>query len=288
MGYGQVEARIAAFKKWAGEAGFQFPNKSPFPAQLALVEEFLADMARSPGDAVTKWLQREFLEWYRAMIAVDTLCEVAEELQNHPVDLLKDKLRLATMEDISQDFERRQSKEYLYELQVATWMQQAGFAVNFREPDLGVSGGGLAQPVSIACKYPSSQKKLNDRISEGYRQIAGQSGQGIVAVGMDLLVCEGMRNFIHFPDDDEVVVSSLARDLSDRVDQVARSRAGTPGRTPPRGAMFTLKMVGFQGKPAHLKPAHYAHFFLGKDNPSEPDIVRIAQAMSEIGRTRRP
>jgi hypothetical protein len=280
MPYEQLTKMIAEFESLATRIGFAWPRKAPVAAQMQMVKEFLADVAASPEEAMDKWMAKDFLQWYRAIIAVEMLCDSALALQGFAPDLLKKQLELSSSTDLSQDFERSQSKEYLYELQIAAILHRSGFTVVFAEPDLRVSGNGLSAERGVACKYVSSEKKLNDNISKGYEQIAGQSLQGIVAIGMDNVAAAGMNKFIQFPEDPRLIRAGMANELGKWIEKTAKQRAGTVGRAPLDGAMFTLRMVGIAGNPKGLLPAMHVSFQFGATNPIRNDIERIASAFA--------
>lgn len=280
MGYKKLESAISSFDALAGKVGFTYPRKSPVEMQVSLVKEFLADHRASPDDAVKKWMAKDFLAWYRAVIAVEMLCDAALTFEARDAGWLRKQLELATMKDLSQDFEQSQSKEYLYEMQVAAWLQQSGFEIEFSEPDLKVSGNGLSQTLGVACKYVSSEDKLNTRISKGYEQILGQKLKGFVAVGIDNIVCADLKRFVQFPDDARTIRKVMGDKLTEWVTKVEKSRAGTDGRKPLDGAMFSLRMVGIWGKPAGLLPASHLAFQLQEGNPITRDLRRIAEEFS--------
>ena len=282
MGYEKIISGIGDFERLCGNLSIEIPRRSPFRRNVDLVKEFLADMEANSEEAAQKWRQRPIDEWYWAMLSVEKLCSAVSEVQNHPDDL-KRLIPLAVMEDIKQDFEPSQSKTYLYELQIGAWFQRAGFAVAFDEPDVRISENGLSQQVGLACKYPSSEDKLDKRISEGYDQIKRQGIPGLVAVGMDILCCRGMKKFVQFPDSKAVILESMGNELSEWVTKTIKRRAGVKGRRPLNGAIFTLSMAGIYGKPPGLTVASHMTFQSNEDNPLNTDIAVIARAIHQLG-----
>ncbi len=170
-GYGGMKAKIDGFNGALATIGVTMPAGSPLERYFRIVAEFLADHDASPDEAAKKWVQRDFHEWYLSMLAVDTVCEAVVKLATHPATDLVHLLKLVLSNDISQDYHPSQSKDFLYEMQVALWFQDAGFTVELAEPDLRVSGNGLSTTLGVACKNPSSKNKINRRISDGYEQI---------------------------------------------------------------------------------------------------------------------
>jgi hypothetical protein len=276
VGYDKLKADIREFDALAIRIGFTYPRNSPLQGQMEMVKAFLADMDASSEEAIKKWMQAEFLSWYRAIIAVDMLCGSTTALASLPSGVLKKQLELSTMTDISQDFEQSQSKEYLYELYMAALFHRCGFQVDFAEPDLRISGGGLSQTLGVACKYVSSERKINDNISKGYEQIDRQGLPGFVAVGMDNVICSGMDRFIDFPPEPAEIVNSLGGELGKWIERIAKGRQGVQGRRPLDGAIFTLRMVGLWKK--SLTPAGHLSFQLEQGNPIAVDFRCIYDA----------
>ncbi len=280
-GYARLSDDIAAFDAVCSDLSIEMPDRSPFKRNLEIVTNFITDIDADSESALKKWMQLPFDEWYWAMLSVEKLCSAVNTLRNHPDDLAK-LIPLAVMEDIKQDFEPTQSKTYMYELQVAAWFQKAGFNVAFEEPDVRVSGQGLSQQIGLACKYPSSEKKLDRRISEGYEQIDRQGIAGLVVVGMDIMSCRGMKKFVQFPDRKSIILNSMANELSNWINKTIKRRAGVAGRRPLNGAIFTLSMAGIYGKPAGLIVANQMTFQSEQENPLNPDIAIIAAAIGNL------
>ena len=276
-GYDGIRRQLADFDSTLAAIGVPIPPKSPILRYLEVVREFLDDHAASPEKAAEKWKEYDFHDWYKAMIAVDVLTSAVAGVGPQPPKEFRDQVAIVVAHDISQDFEPSQSKDFLYELQVATWFRKMGFEVELAEPDVRIRGGGLTGDFGLACKYPSSEKKLNQRISEGYDQIEQQKIPGIVAIGMDLLVCEGMSRFIEFPNDEVGAVGVVARELGHRVERVIRQRAGVPGRKPLDGALFTLHMGGHVKNPGRLQTLTQFTFQCDEDSPLMQQIGIIYQ-----------
>jgi hypothetical protein len=282
MAYDELQSKIAQFDALVLSLGFVWPRIAPVQHQMAMVKEYLLDVQTSGEAAVAKWMQKDFLTWYRAMIAVEMLCDAVLELRNFPAAALKKQIELATSSDLSQDFEQSQAKEYLYELQIAGMLHRSGFTVSFAEPDLRVSGNGLSREIGVACKYASSEKKVNNNISKGYEQIAGQGMPGIVAVGLDNIIATELNRFIEFPDEPAEIRQVLAAQLRTWIEKIEKSRAGMPERVPLDGAMFTLRMVGVCSQPKRLVAATHVSYQYVESNPILADIDRLC---SEFLRT---
>ncbi len=75
---------------------------------------------------------------------------------------------------------------------MAATLKLAGFSVELREPDVVASGNGLSNPLAIACKYPFSRQQVHEHISKGYRQITRENMDGVVSIGLDLMVAKDL------------------------------------------------------------------------------------------------
>lgn len=283
VGYAGMTTKVEAFNQALATLGKPMPVGSPLQKYFDVVAEFVADHAASPEAASSKWMQRDFHQWYLSMLAVDSLCDSVVKLSQQPSAEFLRILDLVLSNDISQDYKPSQSKDFLYELQVASWFKDAGFAIDIAEPDLRISGNGLSTELGIACKYPSSEKKLNDRISEGYEQITRQGLSGFVAVGMDLLVMKEMERFIQFPESEEAILGGVSGELEQWVNKTIKRRAGVPGRAPLDGALFSLRMGGVATNPARLQWVTQFTFQCTDGNPIRSDIGTILEAFGQIG-----
>lgn len=281
-GFDGIRRQLEEFDATLAAFGISIPPKAPIRRYLELVREFLADHAASPDAAAEKWLKRDMHDWYKAMIAVDVLTEAVTGVGTQPAKAFQDQIALVVANDISQDFEPTQSKDFLYELQVATWFGKMGFDVTLAEPDVRIRGQGLTGEFGLACKYPSSEKKLNQRISEGYDQIERQQISGIVVIGMDLLVCEGMTRFIEFPNDEAKALRIVANELGQRVERVKRQREGVKDRKPLDGALFTLHMGGHMANSGRLQTLTQFTFQCDSQSPLMDSISAIMKQVPRL------
>ena len=81
------------------------------------------------------------------------------------------------------------TKDKFYELELASILKLAGFSVQLREP----VSNGLGDRLAIACKYPFSRQQIHEHINNGYRQITRQEMDGVVSLGMELIVAKEMK-----------------------------------------------------------------------------------------------
>ena len=284
--YVEMRTSIDAFHETLVTLGLSMPPASAIQRQFRIATEFLNDHAASPDEAGKKWLERDFLEWYLAMLAVDTACSVVARLKSHPATDLIDLLRKVLKNDIAQDYEPSQSKDFLYEMQVATWFLEAGFEVELAEPDLRISGNGLSSTLGVACKNSSSDEKLNGNISYGYKQIAKHGLRGFVALSMDLLVAKdlGLKKFVQFPPSVPAIQAGLNKELERWVQRIERRRAGVPNRAPLDGALLSLRFGGIWPSPPSFLWASQFYLHRLPQNPIGRDIKTIAAGFANLGR----
>jgi hypothetical protein len=76
------------FHQTLATLGLSMPNSSAIVRHFRIATEFLDDHAASPDDTATKWLNKDFLAWYRAMLAVETACSTVVKLKGHPAPVL--------------------------------------------------------------------------------------------------------------------------------------------------------------------------------------------------------
>jgi hypothetical protein len=227
---------------------FDEPPKddAPIKSQVEAVRDAY-DGTMEPGSEEWKriWVPR-YLELYQARIAVERFLEAAEKLEKLPGlrKILKERVLGSP---ITQSLGRSQAKDALYELEIATTMRVAGFDVSLAEPDIIVSGAGLSRPVSLACKYPSSRNRLQPAISEGYAQIKKHRIDGIVCLGIDLIVAKetGLHGRIDFRrsawSTEQIHHDRLFREFS----KIEASRKGDyPAEKPLDRLMLTVAVVG--------------------------------------------
>jgi hypothetical protein len=124
---------------------------------------------------------------------------------------LKSRLKQVLGGALTQDFVPDAAKDYFYELEMAAHWKDCGFTVELAEPDVVVSGNGLSAPLGVACKYPSGLASLHDHISKGYGQITKHGYEGLVAIGLDQLVCKGMSNYMDFRQTDKHPLDIMER-----------------------------------------------------------------------------
>jgi hypothetical protein len=252
------------------------PVRSPLRRNIDLLRRFYADGDAKSHAELAEWKEQSRMqEVYWATFSVANLADSILELENHPDDL-KRIVPLALMQDVKPDFEPTQSKTFLYELQVAAFFQKAGFNVAFGEPDLRIRGNGLSQEIGLACKFPSSEKKLEGRISHGYDQIEREGLAGIVVIGMDIMCSRGRSPFVLFPDSVEETHSGMADELSKWVYRTIKRREGVPGRKPLDGAIFSLTMVSW-----HPTLSLSTQFVVQRNEGSllKDDLTVIARAL---------
>lgn len=257
---------------------------SEWAKQVAVFRTFLADFLSKDPERLEQWVGNDsFARFHDSLIASARVCEAVLPLRGHDRKIMHDNLQIIVDGNVSQTFEEEAARNYLYELEVASWLVRTGYTVALGEPDIRVSNNGLNQEYGIACKFVSSEKKLNSNISKGYEQIEGQKLTGLVAVGMDNLVFQNLGGrYIKFPSDQREIFGTLRTNLHDRVRKLEAQRAGTPGRLPLDGALFTLSIAGIYGEPSGLTFVHDLHFQSKPDNPIFPDLLRLQESFRSL------
>ena len=157
-GYKQMANQIQAFELLLPTLGMAMPKNFPMRGYLDLVSEFLADHAASPDAAGAKWKERDFHEWYKAMIAVDKLVSVASR-DGKPAgkapagssSACAGPRHLSGLRAVpGQELLVRAGSVYL-----DAEGRLRGRAGGTRHP---AAGNGLTGPFGIACKFPASEK----------------------------------------------------------------------------------------------------------------------------------
>ncbi len=285
IGYGKIRKNLTDFDALLASIGVRIGNDSPVKPYLDLTREFLADEQGMPAEQwLAKWDPR-FKEFYQGQILVDRLTESLLVLKDQRQGALKDYLKKVLSGSLVQDFEPQQAKDFLYELELAATLKQAGFGVELREPDIVLTGNGLSGPLAIACKYPSSVGQIHTHLSKSYSQIAKQKLDGLVALGMDQLVFGGMSNYMDFRQGErhpmEVLQDALGQIVRNLVVERARDY---PSEKPLDGAIFTLTAGGIFGEPACLTFMRALTLQCDAENPRIKDIGVVVRGLDSLSR----
>jgi hypothetical protein len=284
VGYDKLRANLGEFDRLLTDMKLSVKDDSPLKTYLDTTREFLADQGTLGEDALfAKWNPR-FKEFYQAQFVVGRLAEAANELKGLP--RLKETLKKVIAGSTVQDFQPDQAKDFLYELELAADLKRAGFTVALREPDIVIEGNGLSGPLAIAGKYPSSRQQLHAHISKGYQQIAGQGLDGVVSIGLDLIVFgkeAGLGAFIDFNQGSRDPMVVLQDHLSTEVDTLVRERARVyPSERPIDGLMLTLTPGGVYGKPAQMIVLCAAALRCNPNNPKFADLGLVRDSLMRV------
>lgn len=188
---------------------------------------------------------------------------------------LKGLLNDVLADSVTQDYQLSSAKDKLYELEMAATLRLAGFSVELREPDVVASGNGLSKPLAIACKYPFSRQQVHDHISKGYRQITRQNLDGVVSIGLDLLVAKdlGLGPRLDFrrggKSPFKIMENRLDKEIHDL--QVERPR-DYPCERKLDGLMLTLSYSGIDGDPPELRTLNSIALGCLPGNPLKADL----------------
>lgn len=249
MGYEKLERNPAAFDEITANLGVALADDSPIRKDFDTTREFLRDkQTMEESGWLNKWNPR-FKEFYHTQIVVKRLIDAVVTLKDQKN--LKSRLNQVLGGSLTQDFKPTQAKDYFYELEMAALWKECGFKVELAEPDVVVSGNGLSAAVGVACKYPSSWAQIHDHVSKGHKQITRHGYEGLVAIGLDQLVFNGMSNYMDFRQSDKHPLEIMEKATSEAMANLVRLRARDyPSEKPIDGAMLTMSAVGIYGKPA--------------------------------------
>jgi hypothetical protein len=273
MGYELLEQNLAVFDELLSRLKLKIEDDTAVKPDFETVREELADR-RSQQESVwlPKWKPR-FKEFYHAQIVVHRLVDATVSLKDQTPHLLRARLKQVLSGPLTQDFEPSASKDYFYELELAALWKDNGFTVELREPDIVVSGKNLTKPVGVACKYPSSWEQIHDHVSKGYRQITKHGYEGLVAIGLDQLVFQGMKNYMDFRQGDRHPLDVMQSAVNEATQNLVAIRARDyPSEKPIDGAMLTLGAIGMYGEPAKLTKVMATALQCDRDNPRYADF----------------
>lgn len=290
MGYDRVRSLVADFDAAVDALKVKMSDSSPIKPAFDSVREFLADEASMPeSDRLAKWEPR-FKEFWTSQYVVCVLAEAVVLLKDEGKPL-RETLRRVFAGSLEPDYEPQPAKDAFYELEVAVVCKDVGFQVSLREPDLVIQGGGLSQPLAIACKYPSSRQQIHAHLSKGYQQISKQGLAGLVCVGLDLIVFNeaGLKAFVDFRQSDKHPLKVLSRQLASEMRNLLEERSRDyPEERPIDGLLLTLKPYGIFGKPAKLTLMHSVTLQCDGDNPNIADIAVVYDRLKSMSSPQEP
>ncbi len=254
MDHTAIRQRLVTFDQVVGQLSIRIPEEAPINRALATTREFLDDDLRMSDDEITaKWSLR-YDEFRDARFAVERFVGVVLDL--HDLPRFKSNVGKVIAGSIVQDFTATTEKDILakdtmYELEMAADLRNAGFTVKLAEPDVVVEGNGLSQPLGLACKYPSSRKGLHGHLSKGYNQLKGQNLDGVVAIGLDLIVAaeKGLKPGLDFRIGRESPMEVLQPHLAEEVDVLEKERPDYIDEPQLKGLLLTLSLGGIYGSP---------------------------------------
>lgn len=282
-----LRTSLAGFDDVIDRLKIRIANDAPIAPQLEIVREFLKDHSSlAEEDLLAKWNEKDFKAFYDAAIAVRRLAEAVVGLQNQPEGMLRQILNKVLAGSLTQDFSPEQAKDFFYELEVAHRLQEAGFTVLLREPDVVVGGNGLSGELGLACKHPSSAAQIHEHLSKGYRQIAKQGLDGCVVLALDIIVFNEVYDsppkFLDFRQGhgDRHPLDVANGLVSDAVAKLVAERSKDyPSEREMDGAILTLSMAGIYGSPAGLTSVTAWGVQCDAGNPRLDDIRRLVEAL---------
>ena len=284
VGHTVMRQKLADFDRLAQEMRLRITDQTPVKHQLDTIREFLADETTLGLDELdAKWGPR-FLEYFQAEFVVGRFIGAVLELRGLPglKKILKDKV---LPESMVQDFVPTQAKDALYELELAADLKRSGFRVELREPDIVAHENGLSKPLALACKFPSSRQQLHEHLNKGYKQITGQGLDGVVAIGLDLIIGKEaeLGLFLDFRRGDKPPMEVLLRQLAEEVKTLEEERPRDyPSERALDGLMLTLMPGGIYGKPARLVTLNGVTLRCAPGNPLVADLAIVKQKLEAL------
>jgi hypothetical protein len=268
-----TEETLTRFDALLKRMNLRVEVNTPIKREADMVRDYYRDRETLGVDeAVKKWDPR-FNDFYSARITLQRVVAAATALDGIP--RLRGLLQEVLQGALTQDFEPSQSKDKFYELELAASLKSAGFSVALREPDIVASGNGLANPLAIACKYPSSRQQIHNHISCGYAQITRQDLDGVVAIGLDLLVARELMlpNRLDFRrgNTPPFLIMENRLEIERRKLEVERER-DYPSERPLDGMMLTLSLVGIYDDPPTLTHLNSVALGCRPGNPLRVDL----------------
>lgn len=281
MSYEYLESKLIEFDQIIAEMGLSIEEGSLLKAQFDLIRGFLTDRTELPEDELETKYFAQFKEFYHSLIVVERLTNSVMTLDRKPRDGLRKCLKHVLAGQLTQDFESQQAKDHFYEIEMAALFQECGFEIKLCEPDIVISGVGLTKPYGIACKYPSSEKQIHNHFSKGYRQIAEQGMDGLVAIGIDQIVFKGMNNYIEFENEKFHPLKIMQRTADETLIKLVQQRAKDyPAEKPIDGAIITLAATGIYGEPASLITIRAITSQCDGQNPMLADVERMTKVLN--------
>lgn len=289
MSWDPLKKSLAEFDSIVNRLKIKIATDAPIAPQLELVRDFLQDHTLlAESDLLAKWNGANFKAFNDSAIVVLRLTEAVVGLQNQPEGALRQTLKMVLAGSLTQDFLPQQAKDFFYELEIAHRLQETGFTVLLREPDVVVSGNGLNGELGLACKHPSSAAQIHEHLSKGYRQIAKQDLDGCVVIGLDIIIFkeafDSPPKFLDFREGEgnRHPLDVANKLVSDAVSRLAAERAQDyPSERPMDGAILTLSMAGIYGSPAGFTSVTAWGVQCDAGNPRVNDIRRLVEAMKE-------
>ncbi|MEQ8790097.1 MAG: hypothetical protein RIC55_27620 [Pirellulaceae bacterium] len=287
MGYDKLTQDLADFDAALATTGFTIPGNSPLADQLATTRDFLQDKASLPEDDWLRKWQPRFKDFYDAQIVVARLTHAISVLRDKPQGILRKYLKTISSGPLTQGSDPNQAKDFFYELWLASVLAEGGFDVELREPDIVVTGNGLTKELGIACKYPSTEKQVHAHLSKGYSQISKHTGDGIVAIGLDLIVLrtafpDGV-NYLDFRQNDKHPVDVLQKLVDEATVHLVDARPKLyPSEDPVDGAMLTLTFGGIFGEPPAMTFVSAVALQCSHSNPNLANVGLIRDGIYSL------
>jgi hypothetical protein len=278
-----TEQTMLRFDHLLKDMKLEVGDNSSIKREAAIVRAYYQDRATvGVEEAIRKWNPR-YDEFYGARITLERITAAATALKGVP--RLRKLLEDVLVGSLAHDFQPSPSKDKFYELELAATLRLAGFSVALREPDVVASGNGLTKPLAIACKYPSSRQQVHDHISCGYHQITKQNLDGVVSIGLELMVAKELKlpAKLDFRRANTPALVIMERRLDTELRKLQTEREKDyPEERKLDGLMLTLSFSGIDGDPPMLANLNSIALGCRPGNPLMADLTIIKQKIEAI------
>lgn len=280
-----TEQTLLKFDRLLQDMNMRIGDNSPIKQEADLVRLYFEDRANFGVDKTIEEWNFLYDEVSTARVTLERITAAATALRG--VQHLRTLLKEILEGSLTQDFQPSASKDKFYELELASILKLAGFSVELREPDIVVSGNGLGDRLAIACKYPFSRQQIHEHINNGYRQITRQEMDGVVSLGMELIVAKEMKlpSRLDFRKANRPPLAIMEDRLNTEVRNLQVERARDyPSERPLDGLMLTLSFTGIDGDPPMLTNANSLALGCQPGNPLRAALEIVKRKVEEINR----
>lgn len=271
---------LNAFDEHLNQHGPTISDQSPLRDHLAFARLYSEDSLAASQEDLAEYWSASFAEFYEGSLVTDRFLLAVIPLL--PMPGIASRLRKVARDSLADTAGPNESRDTFFELEVAQALLEAGFTVEFAEPDIVASGNGLQHRFGLACKYPSSDRNIGDRISDAWRQIEENVGHGCPVLGLDQVIVPRTARYLDFRRVERNPVNSLQIALDERLAQYVADRQLAISERPLNAVMGVVSACGILGSPAQLVMARAASFVVTSNASEEQDLRTIANSLARL------